>query len=79
MADTFPDCYFCGGDVREDRISREVWREGKLHIIENVPAGVCRQCGEKYIAPEVARLVDELLTGAATPDHMLNVPAYSFH
>ena len=79
MPGSFPDCYFCGGEVRESRIVREVWREGTLSIVEDVPAGVCGQCGEKYIAPTVARQMDALLSADAPPDHVVQVPAYSFH
>jgi len=78
MPETYPDCYFCGGEVLEERIVREVWREGTLRIIENVPAGVCTQCGEKYVTPQIARQIDNLLENAAHPDHILQVPAYAF-
>ena len=78
MRTEYSDCYFCGGEVTEKRISREVWRGGSLCVIEDVPVGVCRQCGEKTILPEVARRIDALLAGKALPDHFVQVPTYSF-
>lgn len=78
MSERYSDCYFCGGEVREQDVTREVWREGHLHLVENVPVGVCGQCGEKFILPEVARTVDLLLAEDSTPDHFVRVPAYSF-
>lgn len=35
--------------------------EEKLVVIENVPAGVCPQCGEKVVSAEVGEHIAELL------------------
>ena len=32
MAHVYSDCYFCGGEVKEQPITREVWRQGKLYL-----------------------------------------------
>ena len=40
-------CVFCGGDICKDIVTVVNEREGKVFIIENVPAGVCTQCGER--------------------------------
>ncbi len=32
--------------------------EGKLYIFQNAPAGVCQQCGEKYLTGEVAEKIE---------------------
>jgi len=76
MPATYSDCFFCGGEVREQRVNREVWRSGGLHLIEDVPVGVCQQCGEKVILPPVAKAIDALLAGEKPPDHFIRVPAY---
>lgn len=78
MANQYSDCYFCGGEVIEQPIRREIWWKGQLHVIENVPAGVCRQCGQKVVLPAVAKVIDRLLAGATPPDAVLQVPAYQF-
>ena len=78
MSRRYSDCYACGGEVKEQRIAREIWWERSLHLIENVPVGVCRQCGEKVILPEVAKVIDKMLEGEVSPDHFLQVPAYRF-
>ena len=41
-------CYFCKGRVAQQSTSVDFWWGDDLKIIENVPAGVCTQCGEKY-------------------------------
>ena len=76
MSSEYPDCFFCGGAVHERRVRREVWWDGHLHLIEDVPVGVCGQCGEKFIRPGVAKVIDRMLAGEVAPDHFVEVPAY---
>lgn len=78
MTREYSDCYFCGGEVKEQRIAREIWWQGALHLIEGVPVGVCQQCGQKVILPEVAKVIDKMLAGEVSPDHFVQVPAYQF-
>jgi YgiT-type zinc finger domain-containing protein len=78
MAKKYSDCYFCGGEVVETSIDREIWWKGKLYLIQGVPAGVCGQCGEKVILPEVAKEIDRILQGRIAPDRILQVPSYRY-
>jgi len=52
-------CYYCGGETKPELVT-DLYAEGKLYLaIENVPAEVCQQCGERYYSPEVTqRLLD---------------------
>jgi YgiT-type zinc finger domain-containing protein len=53
-------CVFCGAQV-EPKITRVIEEIGnEIIIIENVPAGVCRQCGEKEFTPEVVRHLERI-------------------
>lgn len=54
----YGDCYFCGGEVKEKVIEVEFRWKGKLYLVEGVPTGVCRQCGEKYFTAEVSGAID---------------------
>ena len=54
------------------------WWQGKLHLIEDAPVGVCQQCGHKFVLPDVAKVIDRMLAGELSPDHFVNVPAYRF-
>ena len=76
MARSYSDCFFCGGEVKEQRITRELWRHGKLHLIENVPVGVCQQCSQKTILPQVAKAIDRVIAGETPPDRLVQVAAY---
>jgi YgiT-type zinc finger domain-containing protein len=52
-------CAICGGKVEEREVSEEVRVENDFVVIENVRAGVCVECGERYYPPGV---VDRLRT-----------------
>ena len=55
----YGDCVYCGGEVTE-RLERIDYRfHGQLFILENVPTGVCNQCGEKYFKAAVAKMMEE--------------------
>lgn len=41
-------CEYCNGELRPKTVRVHYRRRGQLTIIENVPARVCRRCGERY-------------------------------
>jgi YgiT-type zinc finger domain-containing protein len=41
-------CEYCDGKVHAKKVTVQYRYKGRLVIIENVPAGVCRGCGERY-------------------------------
>jgi hypothetical protein len=41
--------------------------EGRVRIIEGVPAEVCDQYHEKYLTVQTSRAIDSLLTAPAVP------------
>jgi YgiT-type zinc finger domain-containing protein len=79
---SFADCAFCGGEVLESRIDYDYRRREQLLIMRNVPAGVCRQCGEKYFVPDVLKQMDriyhEIVERHRKPEEVIEVPAVSF-
>ena len=46
-------CAICGGKVEEREVSEEVRIGNDFVIIENVRAGVCVECGERYYPPGI--------------------------
>jgi YgiT-type zinc finger domain-containing protein len=61
METGFADCIYCGGQVQECTATREVRWQVELFLIEQVPMGVCNQCGERFLKPDVAKAIDKLL------------------
>lgn len=57
----YGECHICGEPIKEQRVKQEFWVKGKLIVLENVPAGVCPQCGEKVVKADVGRQIAVLL------------------
>jgi hypothetical protein len=53
-----------------------------LLVINDVPAGVCRQCGEKYFQGQTLKRLDQVFHNVfdrhQEPDHVLQIPAVFF-
>lgn len=62
MSGRFTTCYFCGGDIKTVTVGNFDYRkDGNLYVIKKVPAGLCLECGEKYLEPEVGLRMDALI------------------
>ena len=53
-------CRICHHPLKNSRTSVELWRDGISVEVLNVPARVCANCGEAYIAIDVAERLDIL-------------------
>ena len=75
MTRTYHKCYFCSGEVVEERITTDYrWGEDLIAIIENVPAGVCQNCGEQYLKAEIVKEMGKLAHSKEKPKRMIEVP-----
>ncbi len=61
-------CYFCKGKVKEQRVTIDYRWGDTLTVINDVPAGVCQQCGEKYLTSGVYK---DLETTAISKSHIM--------
>ncbi|MCI0490536.1 MAG: YgiT-type zinc finger protein [Blastocatellia bacterium] len=73
-------CHVCGEMMEEKQIKQDFRIKGKLVVIEDVPAGVCPQCGEKVVKADVGRQIAALLEN---PDRLrkartMKVPVIRF-
>jgi YgiT-type zinc finger domain-containing protein len=60
------DCHFCGGKVIAQQIDvMRHWKDRYI-LIENVPAHVCTQCGERYYDAAVAEAMDQIMRASET-------------
>ena len=51
-------CFFCNSEIKSITVGNFDFRwEGDLYVIKSVPAGLCVQCGEKYISAEASRKI----------------------
>ncbi len=54
-------CFYCKGSLERGKTSFTVTRKGYHLIIDDVPAWVCRQCGEALLDEEVVDLIQEMV------------------
>lgn len=72
------ECIFCRAETREKRVTTEDWWGGALALVENVPAQVCEQCGEKYFDASTLEALADLRENATEPVKTVQVPVYRF-
>ncbi len=77
MRRKYSDCFYCGGVVEEQSVPYEFRWQKQLFLFENVPMGVCIQCGEKVLKPRVAKSIDHIIHEHKKPARMIQIPVYS--
>jgi len=76
----FPEgetCEYCGGVIVEKRVTLHRKVKANYILIENVPAGVCVQCGTRYYAANVLKTIEESVRGRQKAEREVLVPVYS--
>ena len=53
---------------------RELRWKGKLLVLENVPTGLCRQFGEKFLKPAVLKAIDRIVQEEKEPLRTMEAP-----
>jgi len=48
-------CEYCGGEIVEKHVTMHRKVKGNYVLLENVPAGVCTQCGTRYYSANVLK------------------------
>ncbi len=70
-------CECCGGIIVEKRVTLHRQVKGSYVLIEDVPAGVCTQCGMRYYAANVLKTIEESIRGRRRAQREILVPVYS--
>lgn len=52
------------------------WQD-KIYIFEDVPAQVCRQCGERYFDARTIEEMERIVLTKTKPTRILQVPVFS--
>lgn len=75
-------CYTCGGKLKKEKrdIARYWGRE--LIVLNDVPALVCKQCGERYFDAIVSKKIDQRIQQALqrkiSTQQRMSVPVLHF-
>ena len=75
MRRRYNPCHFCGGRVTERTVVVDYrWGDELLAIVENVPAGVCEVCGERYIKAVVVKALERAAHARTKTRSTVTVP-----
>lgn len=71
-------CLICKGKMEEKLITYDVRTEDQLIVLKNVPALVCKQCGETLFTPETVDKIVAVAKGKVKSRTTLTVPVIEF-
>lgn len=71
-------CHFCRGKVELCTVDVDFRWGRKLKVIRDVPAGVCRQCGERYFDAAVYKEMEKLGASRRKSEERLEVDVLQF-
>jgi YgiT-type zinc finger domain-containing protein len=66
----------CSGDYEEKTVIHTVRSDGRVVVIDHVPAEVCTVCGDVLFSPQTVRQLERLL--ADLPEAKETVPLFEF-
>jgi YgiT-type zinc finger domain-containing protein len=70
------ECWICeNAYLKSGQTTYTVDLSFTLVVVRNVPARVCTQCGEEWIAPDTARQLEEITEEARRKNHQVEVVA----
>lgn len=55
------NCFMCKGDLIDKKVNYMVDLDNTIIIIKNVPAKVCKQCGEQYFDTDTTEKLDKMV------------------
>jgi len=70
-------CEYCDGIIKEKRVDLSRKVKGKYVVIENIPTGVCTECGTRYYTANVLKTIEETIAGRRKAKREIQVPVYS--
>lgn len=77
------NCYFCiKGKLKKQKVDIVRYWGKELIALNDVPALVCEQCGEKYFEAKTSHKIDKLIQGALKRKSSfpkLDVPVVQFY
>ena len=72
-------CHVCGKtEAREERVHEVFEIEGRPIRVENVPATVCKHCGESVFSRDTTEKVRQMVHGQAKPMKSVQMDVFAF-
>ena len=71
-------CDICGGLLHEEAVTYRIDVDGKLLVVENVPAKVCGQCGEKIYSADTVEKLQKTIWEQKRPTRVMETPVFDY-
>ena len=62
----------------EQKVTYTIELDGKFIIVENVPARVCLETGERFFAPETVERLQQTVRERREPRRVIETPVFEF-
>ena len=62
----------------EQKVTYTLEINGKFIIIENVPAKVCLETGERFFSPEIVEQLQKMIWEDRKPTRVIETPVFEF-
>ena len=70
-------CEYCDGVIVEKSVTLHRQVQGQHILLEDVPAGVCTECGTRYYTANVLKTIEASIKGRQQASKEVLVPVYS--
>ena len=62
----------------DQKVTYTLLVDDKFFVIENVPARVCLETGERFFSPETVERLQQTIWGQKQPSRVVETPVYDF-
>lgn len=62
----------------EDQVTYTLQLDGKFYLIENVPARVNEETGERHFEPDVVAKLQQIIRSGVVPDRVIETAVYNY-
>ena len=62
----------------ERRVTYTLEYEGRIYVVEGVPARVDEETGEQFFAPTTVERLQEVILSKQKPDRVMEMPVYRY-
>ena len=62
----------------EKQVTYTLELDGKLFLIENVPARVNEETGEQFFSPVIVERLQQIILDGKEPDRVIETPVYNY-
>ena len=64
--------------MEEKLVTYTLERDGKVFVVEHVPARVSKETGEAFFSPETVDRLQAIIAGKSVPVRRIEAPVYEF-